>query len=480
VREHAVHANVRAGKDAAVLTEPGTWLRQQRQARSWAVREMARRLIQAGHTAGDMAMPSLDSMSTYVRRWEHGQYTLTERYKLHYCTALGISPGQFGLAPLDAALVSPVRAGPRLPAALSVAYRGTCESDLGRFMVEREVLMTAHESSDHAEQAEQPGIGEATIDQLRADVVRLSHLSDTGEPFAAFLEMRRIRNRIYRLLERRIWPREQTDLYFLLGALNGLMGIASYRLGYPDAAEELHRAGWAYANAIDHRPLMARSRSELAEVAYFRGRFEESRDLALSGLEYLRAGPEGAHLHIKHAHAAARLGDAEAARRAVRDAHEARDRHRDYTDDLLDIGGEYAISRATHSATAGAALTAMAGAEDEAAAELERAIELYDEGPGEHEEYWYAGEPLAGIGLAVVRLRSGALEAAAAALEPAFSLPATQRITDLTTRLALAREELAAPIFRGSPQARALGEQIEEFGRETIAAGLHSLPGGPG
>jgi hypothetical protein len=54
-----------------------------------------------------------------------------------------------------------------------------------------------------------------------------------------------------------------------------------------------------------------------------------------------------------------------------------------------------------------------------------------------------------------------------------------QRITQVTTRLTAARGELTAPIFRGSPQARALGEQIEEFGRETIVAGLHSLPGGP-
>jgi hypothetical protein len=54
-----------------------------------------------------------------------------------------------------------------------------------------------------------------------------------------------------------------------------------------------------------------------------------------------------------------------------------------------------------------------------------------------------------------------------------------QRITQVTTRLTAARDELAAPVFRGSAQARALGEQIEEFGRETVLAGLHSLPGGP-
>jgi hypothetical protein len=84
--------------------------------------------------------------------------------------------------------------------------------------------------------------------------------------------------------------------------------------------------------------------------------------------------------------------------------------------------------------------------------------------------YWITGQPLAGIDLAVVRLRPGALDGATAALAPALPLPPAQRISDVTIRL-------AAPIFRGSAQARALGERIEEFGRETIVAGLHSLPG---
>ena len=33
--------------------------------------------------------------------------------------------------------------------------------------------MAAHEGSDHAEQAGQPGIGDVTFEQLRADLVRL-------------------------------------------------------------------------------------------------------------------------------------------------------------------------------------------------------------------------------------------------------------------------------------------------------------------
>ena len=143
--------------------------------------------------------------------------------------------------------------------------------------------MAAHEGSDHAEQAERRDIGEATLEQLRADVVRLSLESMTAEPFPVFREMRRLRSRIYAALDRQLWPRDQTELYFLLGALNCLMAVAASDLGYSQAGEELVRAAWAYATAIDHRPLMAHLRIELAGIAYWQ-RPRQSRDLAQSGL----------------------------------------------------------------------------------------------------------------------------------------------------------------------------------------------------
>jgi transcriptional regulator with XRE-family HTH domain len=438
------------------------WLRRQREARGWTRREMARQLIQAGRDTGDTTLPGLDSMGHNIHRWERGRGGLTERYKLHYCHAFAITPDQFGADP------HAYVADPSPPA---VAYRGR----QGDLTVEREVLMAAHEGSDHAEQAEEHGIGEATFEQLRADVVRLSQLTDAGEPFAVFLDMRRVRDRIYRLLDRRLWPREQTDLYFLLACLNDLMGNAAVRLGYPDAAEELIRAGWAYATAIDHRPLLGQMRVQLSNIMYWRGRFRDSRDLAANGLEYASEGVPGADLYVNYARAAARMGDVDATREAVAQAHRARER--EYNDDLLDIGGNFVISLATHHGMAGGALADVGDAESEAAEELERAIGLYDEGPRPGEQHWFAGKPLAGIDLAVIRLRSGALDAAAAALEPTLLLPAGQRITQVVTRLTVAHTELAAPIFRGSAQARGLGEQIEEFGSETITAGLHSLPG---
>ena len=487
--------------------ELGAWLRQQRQARGWPIPEMARQLRQAAKARNDK-LPGNDGLLRNIRRWERGTSGMSERYKLHYCDALHIPPDQFGPdqppyqpqdvtdSPADAAVTAVARRPPAVLAGrpapyltlaqdrltlmppVGIAYRWMQAPDLGDSTVEREVLMAAHEGSDNAEQAEDHGIGEATFEQLRADVVRLSHLTDTGEPFAIFQDLRRVRARIYRLLDRRLWPREQTDLYFLLGCLNGLMGVTANRLGYPDAAEELIRAGWAYANAIDHRPLLAQLRYDLSYVEFWRGRTLESRQLAASGLEYLSEGPPGAELHLNYARAAARLGDADAARQAVITAHDARER--DYSDDLLEIGGEFAMSLATHHYLAGAALAEIEGGERQAAEELERAVSLYDTGPSTGEQHFFGGKALAGIDLATIRLRSGALDAAAAALESALSLPPAQRITSLTTRLTLVRRELAAPIFRGSAQARDLDERIEEFGRETIVAGLHSLPDSPG
>jgi hypothetical protein len=118
----------------------------------------------------------------------------------------------------------------------------------------QEVLVAAHEGSDHAQRAERREIGDAALQQLRADVVRLSHECLTGDPLPLFQEMRGVRARIFAALGRSLWPRDATDLYFLAGAVNCLMANTAQEAGHHRAAAELARAGWAYAIAIGHRP----------------------------------------------------------------------------------------------------------------------------------------------------------------------------------------------------------------------------------
>jgi tetratricopeptide (TPR) repeat protein len=302
--------------------------------------------------------------------------------------------------------------------------------------------MAAHEGSDHAEQAERRDIGDATLEQLRADVVRLSAELMTAEPFPLFREMRRLRSRIYAALDRQLWPRDQTELYFLLGALNCLMAVAASDLGYSQAGEELVRAAWAYATAIDHRPLMAHLRLELAGIAYWQ-RPRQSRDLAQSGLRYLSDGPNAAQLYLQYGRAAARLGDAVTARRAIESAEEARERA--HQDDLLEIGGEFGLSRATQHYMAGAGLIEIPQAQAPAIEELQQATELYAAGPEPGEQYGYGCVALAHVDLATALLRGGHLDAAAMALGPALAVSPGQRIIPIPERLGRIRSELAPP-----------------------------------
>ena len=73
-------------------------------------------------------------------------------------------------------------------------------------------------------------------------------------------------DRMHDALDRRLWPKDVTELYFLLGCLNDLMGCLAADLGYAAAAEELARAGWAFAVVTGHQGLMAKLRLDLAAL----------------------------------------------------------------------------------------------------------------------------------------------------------------------------------------------------------------------
>jgi tetratricopeptide (TPR) repeat protein len=407
-----------------MATELGTWLRTEREGHAWTRAELAQRLTRTAREHGDKTMPDAQTIGGYIYRWETGT-----------------------------------------------------THEISQSTVRHEVLMAAHEGSEHAEQAERRDFGEATLEQLHSDVVQLSADLMTADPFPVFMEMRRVRDRVYRLLEGHLRPGDQADLYFLVGCLNDLMAVPASGLGYQQAAQELIRAGWAYATAIDNRPLMAHLRLQLASIMLWYGQPRRARELAEDGLRYLSAGPCAVHLQLKLAQAAARTGDTDTARQALAQAGDARDRTQ--PDDLTAIGGEFGLSSATEQYFAGSALVLINGAGTEAADRLEQAIGLYEAGPEPGEQHWFAAKAMASVDLATIRLRSGALDAATAAIDSALSLPSGRRTNSLITRLGLTRAELAAPVFRGSAQAQNLDARIEEFTSSTAATDLHALPTGP-
>jgi transcriptional regulator with XRE-family HTH domain len=467
-----------AAPQAAVLQIPrtltsGRWLRQQRQARGWSVPEMRRHLREAAKAAGD-TLPSNDCLSVMIHRWEHDRSGMSERYRFHFCRALQVPIEEFGAVLAPASAPPTPRATTDHATAPAADDRHHQASSLGRPSIEQEIRMTAHESNDHAQQAERRDIGEATLEQLRAEVIRLSHEYMTGEPLPLFFEMRRVRDQMYSVIDRKLWPRDQTDLYFLLGCVNSLMADAAEGLGNSAAADELARAGLAYALAIDHRPLAAQLRMIMAVVALWNDQPLRCIDMAKNGLEYLTAGPNAAQLHLMRARGAARLGDAATAAQAIEAAN--RTRERDYADDLLEIGGDFRFSIATQHYFAGSALTEIVDAQTDAIAELERATELYAAGPEPGEHHSERCKMISQVDLATMRLRAGQLDAAITAAGPVLAVPPSHRIANLAKRFRRVRAELTASRYYGSAQARQLDEQIEQFCRDTIAAHLRELP----
>jgi tetratricopeptide (TPR) repeat protein len=252
------------------------------------------------------------------------------------------------------------------------------------------------------------------------------------------------------------------------------MAASAHGLGQSHAAEELVRAGWAYATAIDHRPLLAQLRLELAGEVYWQ-RPRQSRDLAEGGLRYLSDGQQAAQLHLRYGRAAARLGEADAARRAITAAHEAR--ARDHSDELLEIGGEFGLSKATQHFYAGGLLIELPGDTREAIVELQQAVSLYDAGPGPGEYHYHGYTWGSRVDLATALLRDGQLDVAAQSIDGVLSLSPNRRGASLLRRFERVRAELAAPRYRGQPQAAELDERIELFSAETIVGDIAELPG---
>ncbi len=215
---------------------------------------MRRQLREAAKTAGD-TLPGNECLGVMIRRWEKDSGGVSERYRMHYCKAFQIPLDEFGTAQVvtdySSQLASITRHRPDPDTGAGAAHTAgvgraavvdhveSPQPRWDRSSIADEVLMTAHESNEYAQRAEGRDIGEASLEQLRNDVIRLSREFMTGEPLPLFFEMRRVRNLMYTGLDRRLWPRDQVELYFLLGSLNGLMGVTANCMGSPTAAEEL-------------------------------------------------------------------------------------------------------------------------------------------------------------------------------------------------------------------------------------------------
>jgi hypothetical protein len=332
----------------------------------------------------------------------------------------------------------------------------------------------AHESSAHAEWAEASNVGEATLEQLDADVRRLAAAYVHVPPLPMFAEMLRVRDRIYRLLAGRQKPAATARLHLLAGMLCGLLANVSTDLGYRDAAAEQARAAWAYGDIIGHNSLRAWTRGMQALIEYWSGRPQHAVRLVQSAGRFADSATARVRLHSIEARAWSLLGGTREATRCMGAAADARGSVTG-TDELHDeVGGVFGFASTKSDCYAGAAFIHL-GRADAALAATGRAVELYAGGPAAQRSY--GAESLARVDMAVAYLLMRRLDGAADSLASVLAIPAGLRIAQLADRLADVRVRLAGPEFSGAREARSLRDRIDDFAGETLMQELDH-PGG--
>lgn len=171
------------------------------------------------------------------------------------------------------------------------------------------IAIAASEARDHAERAALTKVGPGMVEQLTADVARLSRAYVSAPPLPVFAAMGQALGRIHSLLGEKAYPAQARDLNFLAGVLCGLMANACLDLGREEAADDLARAAWTHGRIVDHDPLMGWARGTQALAAIWDQRYPDAARHAEDGLIYVSAGVGAARVHAIHARALAAVGD---------------------------------------------------------------------------------------------------------------------------------------------------------------------------
>ncbi len=472
-----------------MLDPLNAWLREQRLARGWSVAEMGRQLCNAAKASGDHTVPRTAILSSYVRRWEGGKIGLTERYRLHYCAALRLSPAQFGaqrssaLMPggaltgmnnggvaepgLRAASAARPRKPPGWPGAqggYGDAVRGYSSAEPAELLpagASADLMMAviAEESLDFGEWADTSNIGDATLELYASRVRQLADDYQHGAPFPLLVETRRLRDRVFAKLRGHQRPGQTGELYLIAAQVCGLLAWMSADLSLYRAADAHGWTGWVCAEHADHDGARTWIRATQSKIAYWDGRFIESAQLAEDGLRYQCPDSGQVMLGLFHARTLARIGHPDDAVQALGQARDAFERA-----DADLVGGLWSVSPARFHALAGSVQTWRQDAH-QVLAETSLALEQFQAAtPRQHN---YGAEIHARIDQAQAHLLLSDLDGAKAALQPVLALSPERRYEPITQHLGQLRQRLAEPSFSNAAIAQQIQEEIEAYCQES-------------
>ncbi|PZG28574.1 hypothetical protein C1I98_32740 [Spongiactinospora gelatinilytica] len=315
------------------------------------------------------------------------------------------------------------------------------------------IAAAADEAGEHAERAETSELGPAALERLRAEVTWLGRRYVWESPLPLFVEMRSLQERTRRALQRRVHPGQAIELYFLTGALCGLMANVSMDLGRRGPADTFARAAWTYGRVSGHGPLMGWARGMQASVALWDERYHDAAGYAEDGLSHLRTGSGGARLHMLRARASAMLSQRDIAVESLDRAGEARESG---TDELHDeIAGEFAFLPAKQHYYASVTYLHL-GDSERAIHEGEASLAGYATVVDQNRSY--GCEAMARAHLLIAHLLEDDAEGADRVVAPLLALPPERRISSLAVTLGTGGELLA-----GRPGGQSTARRIASF-----------------
>ncbi|MDX3000860.1 hypothetical protein PWY87_04190 [Kribbella solani] len=152
--------------------------------------------------------------------------------------------------------------------------------------LEDDLVRTGDESVAQLALAEESNVGELTVEQLHADLLRITqnYLRTPTRPL--YQRALAIRDRAFRLLTGRQSPHQSRGLYDAAGWALSLLGWIAVDLGRPDIAENHTRTAWACAEAADQDDLRAWVRATQHTIAFWQDDFDQAATYAADGLRY--------------------------------------------------------------------------------------------------------------------------------------------------------------------------------------------------
>jgi hypothetical protein len=317
---------------------------------------------------------------------------------------------------------------------------------------DQEVGLAGDESIALLTFAEESNVGDLTVEQLHADIERISQLYLRTATKPLFERSRAVRDRAFVLLAGRQSPKQSRDLYAAAGWAITLLAWMSVDLGHPEVAESHARTAWACAEAADHNELRGWIRATQHTAAFWQDEFDRAADHAQHGLRYA-TGTSRLFLTSALAVDLARSGRVTEARAALAAAQEV-----PCTPSIPELGGPLLCTpERAEGFWADAQLTL--GDAKATLVHADRSVARFEARP--HALRNPGSERMVRLQQVKAHLTLGELDGAIAALEPVFTTSLEYRVRPLIHRMGEVAA-MTAPYTRVA-RARQLRERIREF-----------------